>query len=58
MNLLRRCPHCNGVVITYRGFGGLRIFRCQTCKALTVFEEVVDEEKAIELWNRRSDELQ
>ena len=53
MKLLKRCPHCGGVVVAYRGFGGLWTFRCQVCKALTIFESVDTEEEAVELWDRR-----
>ena len=55
MNILKGCPFCGGVVITYKDDLGLRVFRCQSCGLVAKFREHLfdDEERAEELWNRR-----
>ena len=53
--ILKSCPFCGGVVITYKDDLGLRVFRCQSCGLVAKFREHLfdDEERAEELWNRR-----
>ena len=55
MELLKPCPFCGGMAISYKDDLGLRVFRCQDCGLVAKFKEHLfdDEEHAAEPWNRR-----
>ena len=55
--ILKECPFCGGLVITYKDDLGLRVFRCQDCGLVAKFKgHLFDDEDSIEIWNRRKDE--
>ena len=58
--ILKSCPFCGGMTITYKDDLGLRVFRCQNCGLVAKFKEHLydNEDQAVEIWNRREHECQ